>query len=117
MVEMELPQGSRQRARHPGQVVVVQVQPLQVPQLREDLPAHFITSDLVVMESDPEQPRGIIKDTFLDGGYLVVLEVDILHAGGDEGQVFEVAVVTVHGCGKVRWAVALLGTVTGIWWG
>lgn len=115
VVEMEFPQGPRQRARHSGQVVVVQVQPLQVPQLRKDLPAHLITGDLVAMKSDPEQPGGIVKDAFLDGGDLIVLEVDILHAGGDKGQILEVAVVTVHGRGEVGWAVTLLGAVSRIW--
>lgn len=117
MVKMELSQGSRQWARHPGQVVVVQVQPLQVPQLGEDLLAHLITGDLVAMESNPEQPSGIVEDALLDGRDLVVLEVDIFHAGGDKRQVLEVAVVTVHGCGEIGGAVALLGAITGFrWW-
>ena len=117
MVKMELSQGSGQWAGYPGQVVVVQIQPLQVPQLGENLPAHLITGDLVAMESNPEQPSGIVEDTLLDGRDLVVLEVDILHAGGDKGQVLEIAVVAVHGCGEVGGTVALLGAVSGLWWG
>lgn len=107
--QTKLLQVGRQEIGHLLEIVLVHVQEEKVLQLLKDLAVHLL--DPVVVHVNPFQPGSILEGFFCHLVYVVVLEVEIVDPGWDDGDLPQVASVTVEGAGEIRRTVTLLGAV------
>ena len=103
--------GLGQVGRDAAELVVIQVEAFQFPQLAEHVLSDLVRVEAVLKQHQPDQVGGVVEHALLDARDLVPLQVDVLDVRGDVGHVVQLATVAVHGGGEIGGTVALQGTV------
>lgn len=109
LAQPQLLQVPGQGCGHLFQLVLLHVEERQAGELLQHPLVHL--SNPVVVQVDPPQARGILEGLHRELSDEVVLEIEVMDAGRDDGDLPEVAAVAVEGGREVGGAVALPGTV------
>ena len=78
VAQAELLDGLGQVGRDAGELVVIQVEAFQLPQLAEHILSDLVGVEAVLKQHQPDQVGGVVEHPVLDACDLVPLQVDIL---------------------------------------
>lgn len=107
--QAQLLQVGGQEVRHLPELVLLHVKEDQIIQFLQDPLVHLL--DAVVVQVDPLQLCGILEGLFREVLDEVVLKVEIVDPGGDDGHLPQVAAITVKGGGEIWGAETFSGAV------